>query len=270
MFRLCNDDELLKILKETFKANPIKIPEERIKPLIVFSGKNKRYKYIGEIENLLSDNNSINPELKDSKMANLSATKSKSIDTKLGLQVMSGFLQGFGANDISLDSVFEGVEKISFSFQKVNRKYVDVGKLCLELSKRKFNLEHPVNKRFLDEDETCIIVDSIITSNNFSIKIEEASKSDFKFNIPEIQKILSSSENKISSSSSSSLDISFEGEKSLAFAFTGFVLNCDEDGSIYYEGEADKMHLTSIPNVEYTIPPSIDLLDSEIGLLEIE
>ncbi len=270
MFKLCNDDGLLKILKEIFNANPIKIPEERIKPLIVFSGKNKKYKYIGEIENLLFDTSPINPDLKDSHMAILSATKSKSIDTKLGIQLMSGFLQGFGAKGISLDSFFEGVEKISFSFQNVNRKYVDVGKLCLEFSKRKFNLEHPVIKRFLDEDEMCIIVDSIIISNNFSIKVDRTSKIDFKFNIPEIQNILSSSENKISSSSSSSLDISFEGEKSLAFAFTGFVLNCDEDGSIYFEGEADKMHLTAIPNVEDTIPPNIDLLESEFGLLEIE
>lgn len=30
------------------------------------------------------------------------------------------------------------------------------------------------------------------------------------------------------------------------------------------------MHLTAIPNVEDTIPPNIDLLESEFGLLEIE
>lgn len=270
ILKLCNNDPLLQILKQTFNANPIKIPEERIKPLVVFSGKNKKYKYIGGIEYLLSDPSSLNLQVYNSQMANLSSAKSKSIDAKLGLQVMDGFLQGFGTKGVSLDSAFEGVQKVSFSFQNVSRSYIDMGKLCAELSKRKFDLENLVNKRFLDDEEMCIIIDSIITSNNFSIIVEETSKSDFKFDIPEIQNILTLSGNKISSSSASSLNISFEGETTLAFAFTSFVLNCDEDGSIYYEGESDKMHLTVIPNNGISIPPNFDLLESEYGFLELQ
>lgn len=271
LFRLCNNDDLLILLQKTFKANPIKIPEERIQPLVVFSGKNKNYKYIGGIEYLLNDTSSMNLQLGSSKMANLSATQSKSIDTKLGLQVMDGFLQGFGTEGVSLDFAFESVKKVSFSFQNVYRSYIDIGKLCMELSKRKFNLKHPVNQSFINETEKCIIVDSIITSNNFSMKVEETSNQDFKFDIPEIQNILSSSGNKISAKSSNSLDISFQGDKSLAFAFSCFAINCDEDGSIYYDGEADKMHLTTIPNENDEVtPPIIDLLDTEYGFLDIE
>lgn len=269
--KLCNNDDLLVVLQKTFNANPIKIPEERIKPLVVFSGKNKKYKYIGKIENLLTDSTLINLQLENSKMANLSATKSKSIDTKLGIQVMDGFLQGFGTNGVSLDFAFNSVKKISFSFQNVNRSFLDIGKLCSELNKRKFDLTHPINKSFQQETEKCIIIDSIITSDNFSMKVEEATQTDFKFDIPEIQNILNSSDNKISANSSNSLEISFQGEIPLAFAFSSFILKCDEDGSIYYEGEADKMHLTTIPNSsEIYLPQNIDLLESEFGLLEIE
>jgi hypothetical protein len=204
-------------------------------------------------------------------MANLSATKSKSIDTQLGLQIMNGFLQGFGTNGVSLDFAFNSVKKVSFSFQNVNRSFLDVGKLCSELNKRKFDLTNPINQSFLKEIEECIIIDSVISSNNFSMKVEETTQTDFKFDIPEIQNIINSSDNKISANSSNSLEISFQGEIPLAFAFSSFIINCDEDGSIYYEGEADKMHLTSIPNdSEIFTPENIDLLESEFGLLEIE
>lgn len=270
LFKLCKDDKLLILLKQTFKANPIKIPEERIKPLTVISRKNRKYKYIGAIENLLNDTSQLNIQLETSQMANLSATKSKSIDAKLGLQVMDGFLQGFGASGVSLNGAFKGAEKISFSFQDVSRSYLDIGKLCSELAKRKFNIEHPINKNFLEETEQCIIIDSVITSNNFSMKVEETTQKDFKLDIPEIQEILKSKGNKVSAKSSSSLEISFQGETSLAFAFTCHVLNCDEDGSVYYEGEADKMHLTKIPTDDIIIPPNIDLMESEFGLLNIE
>lgn len=270
LFKLCNDDKLLTLLKETFEANPIKIPEERIKPLTVISRKDGKHKYIGSIEHLLNDQSDLNIQIQTSQMADLSATKSKSIDTKLGLQVMDGFLQGLGNSGVSLDVAFNGVEKVSFSFQDVSRSYVDIGKTCGELSKRKFNIEHPVNKNFLEETEQCIIVDSVIASNNFSLKVEETSQKDFKFDVPEIQNILKSSGNKVTAKSSNSLEISFQGENSLAFAFTGFVLNCDEDGSVFYEGEADKMHLTTIPDDTVIIPPKVNLLESEFGLLDIE
>ncbi|WP_320051760.1 hypothetical protein [uncultured Acetobacteroides sp.] len=269
--KLCNNDNFLVLLRDTFKACPIRIPEERIKPIIVYSQVRKKYKYIGDVVNLLNDNTKIEIEEQVSQMASLSATKTKSVDAKLGLEVMGGFLQGFGTKGASLDFAFKGVKKISFSFQNVSRSFVDVGKLCDLLSKRKFNLDNPVNKTFVDESAKCIIIDSVIKSDNFSICVEESTESDFKFDISEIQKAISSNGNNISTKSSNNLNISFQGDKSLAFAFSGFIVNCDEDGSIYYEGEPDKMNLTVEPTkTSRVIPPYLDFIESDFGLLEFE
>lgn len=269
-FKLCNDDRLLTILRDTFKASPIKVPEERIKPLVALEVNKQKVKFIGDLNHLLDDPNPIIIKAQTSPMANLSATNSKTVDTELGLKIMGGFLQGFGVEGASLDFAFKGAKKISFSFQNVTREFIDIGELGNILSKRNFNLKNPVNQPFIDETSTCVVIDSVIRSDNFSIHVEEANSSDFKIDTQEIANVLGSGESKVSTKSSSDLNISFQGNVPLAFAFTGFVLLSDEEGSIYYEGEPDKMHLTSVPNNESIKPPLVDLLDSQFGLLELE
>lgn len=270
MIKLCKDDDLLTILKGTFRANPISIPEERIEPLKVLSLENKKLSYIGKIDNLFLGESELNVEILNSQMSNLSAKKSKSVETNLGLQVLDGFLEGFGIQGGKLKFAFEGVEKVSFSFKNVLRRYIDKGELFNALEERKFNLKNPINKFFLEEKATCIIIDSVITSNNFSIIVEKTNKKDFQLNIPDIHNAINFNNNlKINSNNSTELSIS--GKKPLAFAFTGFILKCDIDGSIYFDNEPDEMYLTKHPEEDIEdLPQKIDLLNGKFGLLNIE
>lgn len=268
--KLCNDDPLLSLLKDTFKANPIKVPEERILPLIVVAKSGAQNKYIGKIENLLTDNSAIGIEVQQSQMANLSATKSKTVNTELGLQVMDGFLKGLGSNGASLDFAFKGATKVSFRFENVVRKYVDVGLTCRNLSRRVFDIANPVTRQFIEENSHCVVIDSTITSNNFSMKVEESSKTDFSFDLPKIQDILSSEDNSLEITVSANLEISFKGAKHLAFAFSGFVVEVGVDGSISYKGEPDRMNLTVTPDEEDSFTPELVVLDTDMGLAEID
>ena len=162
--------------------------------------------------------------------------------------------------------------KVSFSFENVIRKYVDIGALAKILTIRKVDLNSLIVKDFIIENSKCVIVDSTITSNNFSIKVEETTNTSFSFNLPEIQNILKSQNNEIGVYVSGTTEISFRGEEQLAFAFTGFILNIEEDGSLYFEGEPDRMFLTKSPSVTIdtdSIPPSF-IIEDEFGLSEIE
>ena len=267
---LCNDDPLLSVLKETLKANPIRIPEERIQPLTVVSKEGKKSKFIGEIKNLLENNLQINIPIVNSQMANLSSTRSKKIEATIGLQVMDGFLKGLGSKAASIEFAFKGVTTISFSFENVQRKYVDIGILGKTLVQTKFDKNNPVVQNFIEEKSECVVVDSIIASNNFSIKAEDTSTSDFSFDIPEIEKVLSSQNNEIKVATSSKLEISFTGSKHLAFAFTCILINIDDDGHISFDGEPDKMFLTKEP-INNNMPlPDLYLLCDDSGLNEID
>ncbi len=252
----------MSLLKDTFKANPITIPEERIQPLKVFL-KGTSIEYIGFVNNLLVNSNPIKIDLETSQMANLSGTQTKSINTELGLKVLDGFLKGFGAKSASLGTVFKNVNEISFSFQNVKRTYLDKGKLAKLLQANKFDIKNPYNKLVIEEEAGFAIVDSIITSNNFSIKAEKTSETGFSFDLPTIEGVLNSENNKVKVSQSSNTEISFEGEKHLAFAFTAFFILINDDGTFYLNNEPDEMVLTRVSQ-KYSSPKDLpELKDLE-------
>ncbi|MBZ4033906.1 hypothetical protein K6T82_03960 [Flavobacterium sp. 17A] len=267
--KLCSDDKLLKTLRETFSANPITVPEERIKPLVVLSRTNSTT-YLGPINDLIENGELVKIEIKDSVMANVSGTSSKSVKVNIGLQIMDGFLKGFGVGSGAIKSSFNDTKQVSFSFQNVHRYYVDVTALTKNLKNRKFDPKDPIVKAFIEEKAKCHVITSVITSNNFSMKKEEQNGTNIDFNINAINSSLGS-ENKIEASSSSKLEISFKGQKQLAFAYTAAILEIDIDGNVSYSTESDESFLTNTPEDNDTefIEPEY-FIENAFGLSEIK
>jgi hypothetical protein len=134
---------------------------------------------------------------------------------------------------------------------------------------KNFSTSHAVNESFISKKSKCVIIDSIITSNNFSIKAEEFSDNSFSFNIQELTSILSL-QNNIHVVAQNGKEISFVGNISLPFAFTGFYLNIASDGSIHYENEPNKMFLTVDPyNTDESLGEILPFINDEIVLCEI-
>lgn len=243
-FKLCKNDPLLSVLRDTFQANPIMIPEERIQPLIILSAKGKNLQFIGQIERLLIDGPSLLIDYKKSQMASVSTTKSKNINTELGLKVMEGFLNGLGSTASSIKHIFDGSTEVSFSFKNVKRKYIELADLTSALTDRRFKIENSIIKAFIEGRSKCAIITDIITSNNFSIKIEKTISKDFKFNVTEINNLLSSNDNKIEVSAKTNQEITFTGKKALSFAFKAAILGIEEDGLIYFDTRETRSVLT--------------------------
>lgn len=267
--KLCSDDPILSLLRKTWNANPITVPEERIRPLVVLS-KTKITTYLGPIEDLLVTGPAVSLTSQDSLMANVSATSSKSVSLDLGLQVMDGFLKGFGVGSGTVKSAFEDTTEISFSFQNVSRNYINSTALSKLLKNRKFDPNDPIVKKFIDEEAKCLIITSVITSNNFTMKKEQHGGANIDFNVDAISNSLST-DNKVEVSSSNSLEISFKGKKQLAFAYTAAIFEIDDDGNSSYSNEPDKSYLTTSPDdtdLENFEPEYF--IEDEFGLSDIE
>jgi len=267
IFKLCKKDPLISLLRDTFQANPIRIPEERIKPLTIIAATKNKFEFIGNITPLFKTNSKLNTKILESQMADVSATKSRSVELDLGLQIMDGFLKGMGCNSGSLDSHFIGTEEVSFSFKNVKRKYVDRGELLKELKHKKFAKDLPLIASFINDDRKCIIITDIITSNSFTISKNGASGNNLAFDLPQIQGYFSSTTN-IMVETNSGLEISFTGAKELAFAFAAVEVGIDEDGSIYSDVATNRVVLTTVPNVDQENAKLF--LIEESGMLEFE
>ncbi|KAA2238775.1 hypothetical protein F0L74_21405 [Chitinophaga agrisoli] len=234
VFNLCSGDPVMKLLKKTFQATPIRIPEERFKPLGAIAAKGDTHKFFGRIENLLTVTTPFDKEPDISQMADVSGTKTKEVDFDLGFELLSGFLRGMGMEGASLKASFSGVQKVSFSFQDVKRHHLDIGELGNFFAGKQFNKENPAARLFMEQEATCLIVDSTIVSNNFTINAEKLSDNSVQIDVPAIQQIIGDLNAGITVKSSGSTSISFTGPTPLAFAFSAIRCEVDEDGFISF------------------------------------
>jgi hypothetical protein len=77
-----------------------------------------------------------------------------------------------------------------------------------------------------------LIVDSVITSNAFTMAVKKSNKAAFAFDLPSIQKVLGSVKAGVDVASTSSRQLSFTGKEHLTFAFTLLRVHLNADGSM--------------------------------------
>jgi hypothetical protein len=211
------------------------VPEQRILPLCAIIQLGDKSKFLGRIENLMTDTTFLTMDVQSSQMADVSAKKSRTVNLKLGLEVLDGFLSGMGAGSASIKGAFQGVEKVSFSFQNVVREWLDIGELGSKLIRRNLNPDNATSSDIINNQYPLLVIDSIITSNNFTINIEKTLSESFKLNIPEIETLIHFKDNSLEIKSSNGKEISFKGPQPLAFAFSGIRLYSDIMGQISFD-----------------------------------
>ena len=235
--KLCDDDPLVKTMSQVFRANIIRVPEARLQPLSVLAARDGRLAYRGKLADLVAGEvvaELVTPAFETGTMADVSGKRSRKISVELGLDILKGFLSGFGVPAAAgLAEQFSGASEVSFSFSQVRRVYIDPARLGRLLAGRTLDRSNAVVSAFLQEDPwECLIVDSVITSQDFTINVDRQNKQDFKFDVPAIENLLSKAKANIELFSASTYSLTFKGPEPLAFAFSCQPLILDEKAAI--------------------------------------
>lgn len=244
---LCNDDPLVKTLSDVFRANIIRVPEQRMQPLRVLACKDGQLAYRGALSELLAGapvSELISPALATSGMADISGRRSRKIKAELGLDILKGFLSGFGVPAaLGVMEKFSGAAEVSFSFSEVERIYIDPSRLGQLLAGRQLDPRSPVVGDFIgNEAWQCLVIDSVITSKDFTISIDRQSSHDFKLDVPAIENLLSQANSNIQVNSASNASLTFKGPEARAFAFTCQSLIFDPSGNILQMPPSTALH----------------------------
>lgn len=229
---LCKSDPLVDTLKDVFGANIVRVPEERIRPLTVLASDGSRTSFRGALAPALVGAEALDVPVDDSTMANVSGKRSSSVKLDLGLKILGGFLAALHIPSAGIEAQLEGAKQVSFSFQDVKRLYVDPTALGHQLSGRVVDRQNPAVSIFFGDDWTFLVVDSAITSRDFSINVEKAATQGFRVDVPTIQQIVSEANAGVQVQSTSGTDLVFKGDAYLTFAFTCVRLFLDADGRI--------------------------------------
>ncbi len=220
-FNLCTDDPIVSELREVFKANIIRIPEERIAPLAILISSKKSVKFIGQVSSLMEE-----PTLKlsaadfhESDMVSLTNRRSRVLDNAIGVEILSGLLAGMGNGptpDVSVD--FKNANALRFHFPAITRRYVEIAHIGRLLSGRTFDRKNLLFKTFLDPKVTVHLIDSVITSTNFEIEAGDEAETTLNLDVQKLQKMLADA--RIEVVSKGAKQIAFRSKRRLAFAFT--------------------------------------------------
>lgn len=233
MLNLCNNDKIVDSLRNVFHANIVAIPESRIQPLVIVAASKDTTSFRGAILPLLTKPTTFtSPQVSQSTMPNISGTKTRAINLDLGLQILGNFLKGFGIPSIDLSPSFEGASKVSFSFNNVVRFFIDINELGEHVVGSVLNKENPSASIFFQQDKPFqfYILDSAITSSDFSVNVEQSKKPGFKINLPTISQIITNANANVSVTSASTESVTFKGDKQLGFAFSCVHASFDQSG----------------------------------------
>jgi hypothetical protein len=237
LLTLCPGDPVVESLRRLFGANLVRVPEERIRPLVVLARRGSQMSVRGELAPLISDAPPlayVPGEIQSSAMPDVAGQRSRKVDVKLGLQILDGFLKGFGIPSAGIASEFSSARKVSFRFQEVARVFVDVNVLGQKLSGRSVDPANPAARIFIDSAERWefLVLDSVITSKDFAISVEESAEGGVNLNVPAVQSLVGKASAGVNVSTSSGNDLIFRGPKALGFAFSCVRFELDDHGRI--------------------------------------
>jgi hypothetical protein len=227
-FRLCPNDTT-KWLQQTFQAIPLRVPEARIQPLILIARQEDNNVSVrGELKYLFKDDTTLDFQPRVDTVSNASLDRTKAVDINLGLKILEGFFQAFKMAPAVVGTAFKGVKHISFSFNNVKRRWIDLNHLGATIRNRPLDLEHPSIGIFKGEDATdMLLVSDALVSNSFSVNAEKGNDFNLDVGIPAINKAIADLNAKVKVKSDSKSSISFEGDEALTFAFSCVRLKFD-------------------------------------------
>lgn len=268
-FRICKND-ITDLLKETFNAFPLRVPETRMQPLVVMGQKGSKMDFRGQLQYFLKDGQPIAVDIQESTMADASLKRSQSISLNFGLKILEGFLSGFGMAPAPIGASLKGVRDISFSFTNSVRRYIDPAQLGSVLRGRHIDLQHGSLGVFKGEDPyQMLLVSDAIVSKSFTLNIEKVNENEFDASLPELQPYLADVDAKVKVDIQSGKSITFEGEAYLTFAFSCLLLEMDRETGALAIGETVRSKGVR-GEQEATSYAVLDEDDFEPGLIEIE
>lgn len=231
-FRICRNDTT-SMLRDLFNATPLKVPESRVKPLIVIAEKKGKSDFRGELKHLMKEGVTFELATQESVVTDVSLEKTKSIGFDIGFDILSGFFQGFGIPGGAIKSAMKNAKQISLSFKNVRRIWIDKNELGGALRGKQIDMTHPSMAPFLGEDKhQMLLISDAIVSNGFAINVDKSASGDFDIQLPEIEGIVKDANAKVNVAKTGKNSITFEGEDFLTFAFSCIQLQVMDGGSL--------------------------------------
>lgn len=239
MKRICKN-HITEHIRGQFGANPLNVPEARIRPMCVLEIRKDRQQYLGEFAFLVKDGFPHTLPLNSQPVSEVSDTRSTATDFQTGFNILSGFLKALGADPAAVSASISKSRKLAFAFSNVRRNFIDVLQLGQVLSQHavfgdtnNFIL-HPA---MTDKKVSLGLITDVIVSNNFSLSALTESETALDIDVPTIADAIGNANAAIKVDKVSNNEVRFEGPDDLTFAFSCLEIRIDPATGKFSRGD---------------------------------
>lgn len=238
--RVCKN-KITDQIRDLFDANPLRVPEARIQPLCMLEIRDEKPKYLGEFKFLVKDGFQHSLAINSSPVSQISNTKTKKIDFKVGFDILGNFIKALGMDPAVIGASVKGSKKMSFSFGNVVRKYIDVLEFGNVLIKD--DIKGDPENMFIEEiinskkDVKLALITDVLTSTDFSLSTYSSNDTEAAINIPLIQNYVANIDTSLKVEKVTENEVKFQGDTPLTYAFTCIELNIDPETGKFSRGQ---------------------------------
>ena len=237
--RICKND-ITDLIRDQFGANPLRIPENRIRPMTLVEIKDRKLNYLGNFKYLVKGGLPQTPAPLESIAAAVNGKQSKKVKLKLGFDILGNFLKAFNIDSSVVSAAIENTKKIAFTFHDVKRHYFDILEFGQILSDHQIsgNQENIFIQHILKNEDTQLgLITDALVSNNFSLSTFKDNETGIGIKIPLIQEYISDVDLNVEVLKTAENTVTFKGPTPLTFAFSCVELLIDPETGRFTRGE---------------------------------
>ncbi|WP_063677024.1 hypothetical protein [Bradyrhizobium neotropicale] len=225
MLGFCRDPLVRELHKLGYSLIPL--PEARTSPGDCFARQGKELFRLGTLANLFAAGKNPEPEIaRDIEAADLTITKSATLDSGLGLAMLTQWL---GQARAEISGKLNKSAKFSFELRDVKKDAIDIQPLDEFLVSGSLNLEGPTVRQMLDGDDVYVTT-SVLKARSLVVSTSKGTLVDGKVEMPEIAGLGASGDASLKITTEGDQGLVFEANKPLVFGFQAVQL-CFQNGA---------------------------------------
>jgi hypothetical protein len=215
----CSDPRLTYL--NTYGYNVVKLPRAGIDPLQVIGRDGSSIDDLGSLSTIWKSAQPAPKPEGPNIAANINGSKTDSLKLSIGLDILSGILQGMGAVNPKVDAAFTHARTVQFTFADVTETLVTPVEVGSYLSAGDLDTTSPFASYFLSPDKHAFVVTSVLKSDSIIVSTQQNSGTSLSASVPNIQQVVGADVS-VSASGTANDDVTFKGPQPITFGFKMF------------------------------------------------